>query len=130
MVNRIKEIVAEYEERLRGKQNEPEFSHGRRMLCADGGPNRIFLTCLFSDMALAIPFMKDVSLIRSKVRCNTCDRDMMWSADPICTVGFRSRCRKRIHGVTCRATASIKHGSWTHLRYQVRYETSNNTDFG
>ena len=69
----MKEVVAEYEERLRGKQNVSKFSDGRRMLCADGGPNRIFLTCLFCDMALAIQFMKDVDLIRSKVRSNTCD---------------------------------------------------------
>jgi hypothetical protein len=109
----MNEIVAEYEERLRGKQNVPKFSHGLRMLCADAGPNRISLTRLFSDMELAIPFMKDVGLIRSKVRCNTCNRDMTWSADPNRTVRFRPRCRKRIHGVTCRVTTSIKHGSWT-----------------
>jgi len=36
----MKEVVAEYEERLRGKQNVSKFSDGRRMLCADGGPNR------------------------------------------------------------------------------------------
>jgi len=36
----MKDVVAEYEEWLRGKQNVPNFSQGRRMLCADGGPNR------------------------------------------------------------------------------------------
>jgi hypothetical protein len=34
----MKEVVAEYDEGLRGKQNVPNFSHGRRMLCADGAP--------------------------------------------------------------------------------------------
>jgi hypothetical protein len=114
MVSHLKKVVSEYEERLRGKQNVPKFSHGRQMLCADGGPNRIFLTCHFSDMALAIEFMKDVGLIRSKVRCNTCDRDTTWWAEPNSTEGFRWRCRKRIlgAGARCRGTASIKHGSW------------------
>ena len=40
MVDHMKDVVTEYEEWLRGKQNVSNFSHGRRMLCADGGPNR------------------------------------------------------------------------------------------
>jgi hypothetical protein len=31
-----------------------EFSYGRRMLRQDGEPNRLFLTYLFSQQALAI----------------------------------------------------------------------------
>ena len=68
----MKKVVAEYEERLRGMQYVPKFSYGRGMLCAVDAPNRMFHTCLFSDLALAIPFMKDVALIRSKVQCNAC----------------------------------------------------------
>ena len=59
--------VADYEERLRGMQCVLKFC-GCGWLYADGGPNRVFLTCLFMDMALAIQFMKDVGLIWSKVQ--------------------------------------------------------------
>jgi hypothetical protein len=81
MVQCMKEIVAEYEECLLGKQNAPKLSHRCRMLCADGGPNSMLLMFLFTDMALAIQFMKYVDLIQSKVRCNTCDREMTWFED-------------------------------------------------
>ena len=60
-------VVAEYEERLRAIQYVPKFLYGRGLLCAYCAPNRIFLTCLVSDMALAIEFMKDVGWIRSKL---------------------------------------------------------------
>jgi hypothetical protein len=66
MVEDIK-VVGPYEQRLRVMQNVPKFSYGHGLLYADGAPNRIFLTCLFSDMALAIRFMKDVRLIRDKL---------------------------------------------------------------
>ena len=48
MVSHLKNIVADYEERLREKPNVPKLSHGRRMLCAGGGPNRMFLRCLLT----------------------------------------------------------------------------------
>jgi hypothetical protein len=37
---------------------------------------------LFSDMDLGIQFLNDVGLIRSKVMCNTCGRNITWCADP------------------------------------------------
>jgi len=41
------------------------------MLC-EVGPNKIFLTFLFCDQAMAIQFLKNVDLLRSKAQCNTC----------------------------------------------------------
>jgi hypothetical protein len=38
------QVVAECEERLRGKSNVPRFSYGRGMLGEDGDPNRLFFT--------------------------------------------------------------------------------------
>ena len=105
MISHLKNVVADYEERLREK---PKLSHGRCMLCAGGGPNRMFLTCLITDMALAIQFMKDVGLIPSKVRCYTCDRDVTWYAQPDRSEGFRWRCRKRTGtGARCGGSAPI-----------------------
>jgi len=40
------------------------------MLAADGGPNAMFFTCLFSDKPM------DVGLLRSKELCNTCGGDI------------------------------------------------------
>jgi hypothetical protein len=45
----------------------------------DGGPNKEFLTFLFCNNDLAVQFLKDVGLVRRKVQCNKCDRDMTWS---------------------------------------------------
>ena len=47
MVQRMQEIVAKYEDRLRQMQSVPRLSYGRRLVCTDGAPNRMFLTCLF-----------------------------------------------------------------------------------
>jgi hypothetical protein len=69
------------------------------MLREDGGPNKIFLTLLFCDEAIAIVFLKDVDLLRSKVQCNTCGRNVTWSAQIIIPEGFRWLCRKKVAGV-------------------------------
>jgi len=57
-------------------------------------------------------FLKDVGLIRSKVQCSTCDRDMTWYADPSISNGFRWRCRRTVFGVLYSASSSIRTGSW------------------
>jgi len=43
MVQRMKQVVAEYEDRLRKTQSLPRFSYGRGMVRRDGGTNRISL---------------------------------------------------------------------------------------
>jgi len=62
MVQRIQEIVAKYEDRLRQMQSVPRLSYGRRLVCTDGAPNGMFLTCLFCHHELAIQFLEDVGL--------------------------------------------------------------------
>jgi hypothetical protein len=64
-----KEIIAEYEDRLRKMQLVPSISYGRRLLRKDSAPNRMFLTYLFGHQELAIQFLKYVGLIPSKVHC-------------------------------------------------------------
>jgi hypothetical protein len=54
----------------------PRFSYGRALLRDDGAPNRLFITYLFSDQAMAIRFLQDVGLLRSQVQCNICGRDI------------------------------------------------------
>ena len=51
-------------------------------------------------------------MLRSKVQCNTCGRDMTWSAEPSIPEGFRWRCRRKVAGIKCSESRSIKYGSW------------------
>jgi len=69
MVQRLCELVAEYEQRLREMSFVPKSSYGRRVLREYGEPNRMFITFLYSDHAVAIQFLKDVGLLRSNVQC-------------------------------------------------------------
>ena len=89
MVQFMKEAVADYEDRFRKMQCLPRFSYGRGMVRKDGSPNRIFLTYPFGHQELAIQFLKAVDLIRGKVQCNICERDMTWSAESHRSDGFR-----------------------------------------
>ena len=43
---------------------------------------KIFFTFLLSDQATGIQFLMDVELIRTKVQCKSCGRDMTWYAEP------------------------------------------------
>jgi len=81
MVGKLKEIVDEYEKRLQEMPFILRGSYRRPMIRQDGGPNTDFLTYPFCDNGLAMHFLKDVSLLRSNVQCNTCDRDMTSSHD-------------------------------------------------
>jgi len=56
--------------------------------------------------------VKDAGLIRSKVQCNSCGRDMAWYADPSVIDRFRWRCRRMVAGTRCNGSRSIGHGSW------------------
>jgi len=104
MVQHICEVVAEYEKCLQGMPFVPKSSHGRAMLWEDGAPNKIFLTYLLCDQAMAIQFLKDMGLLRSNMKCNTCGRDIL--------EGFRWRCRRKVAGAKCSESRSVKHGSW------------------
>jgi len=71
ILQRMQEIVAKYEDHLRQMQSVLRLSYRRWLVCTDGAPNRVFLTCLFCHHELAVQFLKDVGLIRSKVQCKT-----------------------------------------------------------
>ena len=81
------------------------------MLREDNALNKMFLMYLFSDQVIALGFLKDVGLIRSKVQCNICDREVTWFAKPNLPEGFHWRCQRRVAGARCRGSASIRHGS-------------------
>ena len=51
-MQRIIEIVAKYEDRLREMQSVPRFSYGRRLVCTDGAPNIMFF--FFNSLTLLI----------------------------------------------------------------------------
>jgi len=71
MVEEISKTVTQYEERLRRCSYALRLSYGRRMVAEDGGPNAMFFTVLFCDEPMALQFLKDIGLLRSKVQCNT-----------------------------------------------------------
>ena len=107
MVQRVQEVVAEYDDRMRKMDLVPMFSYDRGLMRKDGAPNRMFLTFLFRHQELSIQFLKELGLIRSKVQCNICERDMTWTADLHRTDGFRWRCRKSVAKVRCRGTVVV-----------------------
>jgi hypothetical protein len=88
MVQHLQEIVTKYEERVQSMQNVPRFSHGRRMLRSDGGPNKSFFYYLFTDHAMAIEFVKDIGLLRRTMQCDSCGQDMTWSVRSKLSDGF------------------------------------------
>jgi hypothetical protein len=98
MVLHLLQIVAEYQERMRAIMPFiHEGSYDRQFMREDAGPNKEFLTFFFCNNDLAIQFLKDVSLLRSKVQCNTCGRDMTWCASAD-NNRYRWRCRKKVGG--------------------------------
>jgi len=97
---------------LRRMPHVPRFSYGRGMVCDDGATNMSFFYYLFCDQAMAIQFMKENGLLRSKVLCKTCGQDMTWSADSNRAEGFRWRCQRRVAGNRCNQFVSIKRGLW------------------
>ena len=111
MVENVIHFTSDYEEPLRRCQNVPRLSYGRRMLMEDGASNRFFLMYLFCNESMAIKYLKDIGLLRSKMQCNTCGRDMARSADSSKVDGYRWWCRKRVAGVVCNQFASIRSGS-------------------
>jgi hypothetical protein len=81
MVDAISTVITQYQRRLINIPYLPATTYGRAALGKDGVANELFLTLLFSD--------KDVGVLRSKVTCNTCGRDMTWYAEPSRKDGFR-----------------------------------------
>ena len=94
MAQHITSVIQEYQERLNKTPYVPRTSFRRASVGHSGGANKNFLTCLFSDQATDIQFLKDVGLIRSKVQGNSRGHDMNWYAAPNIPGGIRWRCRK------------------------------------
>ena len=90
----------------------PKHLFGRDSLGFSGEANKLFLTFLCSNNVIGLQFLKDVGLIRSKVECNSCCRDMTCYADPSAIDGFRWRGRRMVVGTRCLGSRSIRHGAW------------------
>jgi hypothetical protein len=86
--------IKEYEVRVQGMQQVPRLSHARTILGTDGGPTRSFISSLFNDNFMAIAFLKDIGLLRKEMLCESCGRDMTWSANPSVHDGFIWRCNR------------------------------------
>ena len=72
-----------------------------------------------SRIRFFLMYLKYIGLLRSKMQCNTCGRDMAWSADSSKLDGYRWRCRKRVARVVCNQSASIRLGSWFQQRLDL-----------
>jgi hypothetical protein len=108
MVQHITDVIKEYQAKLCQLPFVPKTSFNRKALRYSGAVNKFSLTFLFSDHAIGVNFLKDVGIIRSKVQCNLCRRDMTWYAEPSVSDVFRCRWR-RVHGARCYGARSIKH---------------------
>jgi hypothetical protein len=76
MADQVKCVISKYQQRLMEMSFAPRLSFECEGLRTDGDANKSFLTYLFIDMDLGIHFLKDLGMIRHKVKCNTCGRDM------------------------------------------------------
>jgi len=110
----ITNIIKDYQDRVRELPYVPTTYFRWDSLGYPGDVNKLFLTFLFSDRNINIQFLKDVGLIRSKVQCNSCGRDMTWYADPSNLDGFRWRCHRMVVGTGCYGSRYIRHRSWFH----------------
>ena len=77
MVDQVKCVISKYQQRLMEMPFVPPSSCGHDTLGKDGDANKLFL---FIDVDLGIQFLKDVELILSKVKCNTCGRDITFQS--------------------------------------------------
>ena len=111
MADEIKSVISTYQRRLMEVPYVPKTSYGRASLGDDGEANKLFLMFLSSDMDIGIQFLKEVGLLRSKMPCNTCGRDLTWCAEPKPKDGFRWRCRRKA-ALVWSERKSIRHGSW------------------
>jgi len=111
MIENIVRITSEYEARLARSDYVPRFSYGRRMLRDDDDPNRFFLMYLFCEEPNAIPFLKDIGLLRSTMKCNSCGRDMTWSADPRFLKDFVGDVKGGLLGSSAVGLRLLRHGS-------------------
>jgi len=71
MAANIIQVCTEYDQWLRTMPYVPRFSYGRSMLGDDGAPNKSFFFYIFCDQAMAIQFLKEIGLLRSRVPYNT-----------------------------------------------------------
>ena len=94
----IASIIQDYQERVRELPSVPRTSYGRDSLGYRGDANKLFMTFLFCDRNIGIQFLKDVGLIRSKMLCNACGRDMTYYQDSSKADGFRWRCSRMVAG--------------------------------
>lgn len=101
-------------------QQVPDLWYLRRIVRGDGNSNRFFLMYLFTDRAVAIEFLQDVSLLRNQMLCNTWDQDMSWTSDSSVCEGFRWRCKKRVAG-TKTILFTIRWSSGTHLPIRNKF---------
>ena len=122
MVEQLIKVTSEYEERLLSCEYVLRFWYGRRMLRDDGGPNRFFLMYIFFEQSVTILFLKDIRLLRSKMHCIAYGGDMTWLAYSTHSECFRWRCQRRVAGVSCNQSASLKVGSWFQQSKLTRQE--------
>ena len=85
MVQRIANIIKDYQDRVRELPFVPTTSFRRHSLGYPGDANKLLLPFLFCERNIGIQFLKYVGLIHSKVQCNSCGRDMTCYATIECT---------------------------------------------
>jgi hypothetical protein len=93
MLQHITNVIKEYQAKFSQFPFLLKKYFKRYSLRCSDDPNKTFLTFLFCDNRIGVQFLKDAGLIRSKVECNCCGRDMTCYAEPSVPDGFRTRCQ-------------------------------------
>ena len=108
----VTSVIAKYQQRIAAKPYVPATTYGRPTLRANGVPNKLFRVFLFSEHDVGLQFSNDVGLIPSSLVCCRCGSQMSRCADKSVKDQYRWRCLRAISAAACRASVSIRHGTW------------------
>jgi len=108
----VTSIIATYQQQIAAKPYVPAMTYRRPTLGTSGVPNRLFLVFLFSEHNIGVQFLKDVGLIPSSMVCCRCGSQMSWCIDESVKDHYQWQCLRVISATACRASISIRHGTW------------------
>jgi len=104
-------IVKRYQDELRNLP-APKLTFGRSVVGTEGFPSPHFFDRLFQDHDKGIKFLQDCGLLKRQMLCPTCGSDMhLWRCKTVLDE-YRWGCGKGRRMERCRATRSLRHGSW------------------
>ena len=109
---RVTSIISTYQEHISEKPYVLSTTYECATLGAIGVPNKLFIAFLFSDHNVGVQFWKDLGLITRNMVCCKCRSQVSWSVDASVKDRCWWPCRRAVCAFACRASISIRHGTW------------------